>query len=228
MSVEGPAREKSTRGRCHSGGRCQASPHRAPQSCTVPGIAAQWRAQVEGTPVTSAVWHDGRHQLTPPDTACPPPMPWSGWRVNAPHPIGRLGHRSSPPRAVSNGAGVAPAPRPHRGLDRKGLERGRVRPRIEGSRWATLERVGNCLRLEGPRRGALERGGDVPMASEALEGPYGGAGLWAERDLGFPCPKRLRASEFGKSPARVPYPVLRALRMFYPRVRVPHSCGTRQ
>ena len=43
--------------------------------------------------------------------------------------------------------------------------------------------------------------------NEALGGPYRSAGLWAERDLGFPCPKRLRASEFGKSPARVPYPV---------------------
>ena len=51
------------------------------------------------------------------------------------------------------------------------------------------------------------------MASEALEGPYGSAGLWAERDLGFPYLKRLRASEFGKDPAWVPNPVLHVLRV---------------
>ena len=50
--------------------------------------------------------------------------------------------------------------------------------------------------------------------SEALGGPYRGAGPWAERDLGFPCLKWLRASEFGKDPARVPNPVLRMLRVF--------------
>ena len=37
--------------------------------------------------------------------------------------------------------------------------------------------------------------------SEALGGLYHGAGPWAERDLGFPCLKWLRASEFGKGPA---------------------------
>ena len=47
---------------------CQASPHRAPQTGTAPGIAAQWRAQADGTPVISAVRHGGRRQLTPPDT----------------------------------------------------------------------------------------------------------------------------------------------------------------
>ena len=52
------------------------------------------------------------------------------------------------------------------------------------------------------------------MVSETLEGPYSGAGPWAERDLGFPYLKRLRASEFGKDPARVPNPVLRVLRVF--------------
>ena len=45
--------------------------------------------------------------------------------------------------------------------------------------------------------------------SEALEGPNRGAGLWAKRVLGFPCLKRLRASEFEKDPARVLYYVLR-------------------
>ena len=45
-------------------------------------------------------------------------------------------------------------------------------------------------------------------------GPYRGAGPWAERDLGFPCLKWLRASEFGKDLARVPNPVLHALRVF--------------
>ena len=52
------------------------------------------------------------------------------------------------------------------------------------------------------------------MASETLEGPYRGAGPWAECDLGFPYLKRLQASEFGKEPARVPNPVLRVLRVF--------------
>ena len=52
------------------------------------------------------------------------------------------------------------------------------------------------------------------MVSETLEGPYSGAGPWAKRDLGFPYLKRLRASEFGKDPARVPNPVLRVLRVF--------------
>ena len=48
-----------------------------------------------------------------------------------------------------------------------------------------------------------------PSISEALEGPNRGAGPWAKCVLGFPCLKRLRASEFGKDPARVPYYVLR-------------------
>ena len=52
------------------------------------------------------------------------------------------------------------------------------------------------------------------MVSETLEGPYSGAGPWAERDLGFPYLKRLWASEFGKDPARVLNPVLRVLRVF--------------
>ena len=50
--------------------------------------------------------------------------------------------------------------------------------------------------------------------SEALGGPYRGAGPRAERVLGFPYPKRLRASEFGKDLARVPNYVLRVLRVF--------------
>ena len=65
-------------GRRHSGGGCQASPHRASQSRPAPGIAAQWRVQADETPATSAVWHDGQHQLTPPDTVnhLPPAMDW--------------------------------------------------------------------------------------------------------------------------------------------------------
>ena len=50
--------------------------------------------------------------------------------------------------------------------------------------------------------------------SEASGGPYRGAGLWAERDLGFPYLKKLRASEFGKDLARVPNYVLRVLGVF--------------
>ena len=48
-----------------------------------------------------------------------------------------------------------------------------------------------------------------PSISEALEGPNRGAGPWAKHVLGFPCLKRLRASEFRKDPARVPNYVLR-------------------
>ena len=47
--------------------------------------------------------------------------------------------------------------------------------------------------------------------SEALGGPYRGAGPWAERDLGFPYMNMLQASEFGKDPAWVPNPVLHVL-----------------
>ena len=54
----------------------------------------------------------------------------------------------------------------------------------------------------------------VSTVSEALGGPYRGAGPWAERDLGFPYLKRLWASEFGKDPARVPNPTVRVLRVF--------------
>ena len=45
--------------------------------------------------------------------------------------------------------------------------------------------------------------------SEALERPNRGDGPWAKRVLGFPYLKRLRASEFGKDPVRVPNYVLR-------------------
>ena len=95
-----------------------------------------------------------------------------------------------------------------------GLERGEVCPRIEGPRRATLERVGDCLRFEGPQRKTLERGGGGSTASEASEGLLRGAGPWAERDLGFPYLKKLRASEFGKGLARVPNYVLRVLGVF--------------
>ena len=50
--------------------------------------------------------------------------------------------------------------------------------------------------------------------SEALGGPYRGAGPRAERVLGFLYLKRLRASEFGKDLARVSNYVLRVLGVF--------------
>ena len=49
----------------------------------------------------------------------------------------------------------------------------------------------------------------LSSVSEALEGPNRGAEPWAKRVLGFPCLKRLRASEFEKDMARVPNYVLR-------------------
>ena len=52
------------------------------------------------------------------------------------------------------------------------------------------------------------------MASDASEGPYRGARLWAECGLGFPYLKRLQASEFGKDLAWVPDYVLHVLRVF--------------
>ena len=102
---------------------------------------------------------------------------------------------------------VGPPPQSAEG----GLERGGVCPRIEGPRRSTLERVRDCLRFEGPLRRTLERGGGGSTASEASEGPLRGAGTWAERDLGFPYLKKLRASEFRKDLARVPNYVLRVL-----------------
>ena len=60
---------------------CQASLHRVPQSRPVPGIAAQWWVQADEAPVTSAVWHDGQRQLTPPDTVRHPPRA-AEWLAN--------------------------------------------------------------------------------------------------------------------------------------------------
>ena len=60
-------------------------------------------------------------------------------------------------------SGVPPAPRPRGGFGLGGLGRG-----------------GDCLRFEGPQRGALERGGVGSTAGEASEEPYRGAGSWAE------------------------------------------------
>ena len=68
MPAEGPAEEKSMTVGGIVARVCQASPHRAPQTGTVPRIAAQWRTQADGMPVTSAMRHGGRRQLTPPDT----------------------------------------------------------------------------------------------------------------------------------------------------------------
>jgi len=192
MPSESPAERKSTRGRRHSGGGCQASTHRAPQSRPAPGIAAQWRVQADETPVTSAVWHDGQRQLTPTDTVRHPPPPRSGWRVNASRPAGWLSRSFRPPRVVLNKAEISPTPRPRGGLSRGSLERGGVRPRIEG-----------------PRRATLERGGDFVFGQRGLRGAESWCWPWAKRVLGSPCLKRLRASEFGKDPARVLYYVLR-------------------
>jgi hypothetical protein len=68
MPAEGPAGGKVQRVGGTVARRCQASPHRAPQSCTAPGIAAQGPEQADGTPVTSAVWRGDRRRLTPPDS----------------------------------------------------------------------------------------------------------------------------------------------------------------
>ena len=114
-------------------------------------------------------------------------MPWSSWRVNAPRPVGRLGRRSGLPRAVSGEAESVHASRGPGG-----------RPSSESE-------------IAFASRGL---GGGGSTASEASEGPLRGAGPWAERDLGFPYLKKLRASEFKKDLARVPNYVLRVLRVF--------------
>ena len=64
--------------------------------------------------------------------------------------------------------GVFPAPRPRGGLGSVGLGRG-----------------GDCLRFEGPRCGALERGRVCSTAREASEGPYRGVGPWAKCAFGL-------------------------------------------
>ena len=64
MPAEGPTEEKGTKVGGTVAGVCQVSPHRAPQTFTVPGIVAQWRAQADGTSVTSAVRRGGRRWLT--------------------------------------------------------------------------------------------------------------------------------------------------------------------
>ena len=46
-------------------------------------------------------------------------------------------------------------------------------------------RGGDCLRLEGSWRGALEQDGVRSAAGEASEGPYRGVGPWAKCALGL-------------------------------------------
>jgi len=68
MLAEGPAEGKVQRVGGKVVRRCQANPHRVPQACTAPGIAAQGPEQADGTPVTSAVRRGGQRRLTPPDS----------------------------------------------------------------------------------------------------------------------------------------------------------------
>jgi hypothetical protein len=56
-------------------------------------------------------------------------------------------------------------------------------PRAEGLQRAWLRSLGgggDCLRFEGPRRGALKRGGVCSTADEVSEEPYRDVGPWAE------------------------------------------------
>ena len=84
-----------------------------------------------------------------------------------------------------------------------------------------LERGGDCLCAEGPRRGALGRGGVCSTAGEASEGPYRGVGPWAERVCGlfrpgedFGHPSIDEGSASRADLARVPSCVLRILGYF--------------
>jgi len=79
---------------------------------------------------------------------------------------------------------------------------------MEGSAKGASSEAESVLASRGPDGRPLREAEISSSVSEALEGPNRGAGLWAKRVLGFPCLKRLRASEFGKDPARVPYYVL--------------------
>jgi len=96
MPSKGPAERKSTRGRWHSDWRCQASPHRAPQTRPAPGTAAQWRVRADVTPVTSAVWNDGQCQLMSPDTVCHPPHA-AEWLASKCAPSSRVVELQLPP-----------------------------------------------------------------------------------------------------------------------------------
>jgi len=162
---------------------CQASPHRAPQTGTAPGIAAQWRAQADGTPVTSAVRHGGRHQLTSPDTFWLPP-----------HAAEWLASKCAPSRRV---VGLPPW------FAEGGLGRGGDFPRAEALRGARLREPRMRRRLPALRGASTEH----PRARRRLLHGWrglGGAAPWCRavgRVLGFPYLKRLRASKFGKEPA---------------------------
>ena len=166
-----------------------------------------------------------RRLLTPPDSR---PVLWSSWRVNVSVPSG--------------GWAVAPVRRRRSRTRRRLLLR---RGPVEGSTEGASSEAESVFASRGPDgrplieleisfasrilgRGPSSEAEISSTVSEALGGPYRGAGPWAERDLGFSYLKRLRASEFGKDPAWVPHPVLRVLRVFEPWVRVSHNYGTRQ
>ena len=80
---------------------------------------------------------------------------------------------------------------------------------MEGSAEGASSEAESVLASRGPDGRPSSEAEISSSVSEALEGPNRGAGLWAKRVLGFPCLKRLRASEFGKDLARVPNYVLR-------------------
>jgi len=80
---------------------------------------------------------------------------------------------------------------------------------VEGSAEGASSEAEFVLASRGPDGRPSSEAEISSSVSEALEGPNRGAGLWAKRVLGFPCLKRLRASEFGRNPARVPNYILR-------------------
>ena len=80
---------------------------------------------------------------------------------------------------------------------------------MEGSAEGASSQAESVLALRGPDGRPSSEAEISSSVSKALEGPNRGAGPRAKRVLGFPCLKRLRASEFGKDPARVPNYILR-------------------
>jgi hypothetical protein len=155
-------------------------------------------------------------------------MPWSSWRINASVPSGgwaaapvrrgrsRTRRRFFLRRGLVGGSAEGASSEAKSVLASRGLD-GRSSSESE------ITFASRVLSREPSSEAEI-----ISTVSEALGGPYRGAGPWAERDLGFPYMNRLQASEFGKDPAWVPNPVLRVLRVLQSRVRVPHSYGTRQ
>ena len=80
---------------------------------------------------------------------------------------------------------------------------------MEGSAEGASSEAESVLASRGPDGRPSSEAEISSSVSEALEGPNHGAGPRAKHVLGFPCLKRLRASEFGKDPTRVPNYVLR-------------------